>query len=71
MSRCDVAYWHERDMPTDTANVCLSGWTGSHRQEGKTALLTQNGHSTAWTCAVKSLTLRVESIGGITGNAAA
>src|SRR6266702_1766639 len=27
-------------MPTDAENVCLSGWTGSHRQWSKTALLT-------------------------------
>jgi hypothetical protein len=38
----DVAFWYVCDMPSDTTNVCSSGWTGSNRPTAKTALLTRS-----------------------------
>jgi hypothetical protein len=43
-------------MPTDAANVCLSGKIGSDERTLKTALLTRFGHQRMYRCAILSQT---------------
>src|ERR1700682_1140777 len=45
-----VRCWHVCDMRTNPENVCSSGEPGSHRQTGKTALMTPKPTSTVLQC---------------------